>query len=51
MEGKGSLVFEGGEMPIQKADELFLPYHIPGLTVNGNTSIVFCHPEGVKYQF
>jgi mannose-6-phosphate isomerase len=51
MEGKGSLVFEGGEMPIQKGDELFLPYHVPGLTVNGNTSIVFCHPEGVKYKF
>lgn len=50
MDGKGSLTFEGGEMPIQKADELFLPYHIPGLTMNGDVSVVFCHPEGVKYE-
>lgn len=50
MEGKGSLAFGGGQMPIQKADELFLPYHIPELSVNGDVSIVFCHPEGVTYE-
>jgi mannose-6-phosphate isomerase len=50
MAGEGSLTFEGGEIPIRKADELFLPYHIPELAVNGNVSIVFCHPEGVRYE-
>jgi mannose-6-phosphate isomerase len=48
MDGKGSFAFEEGEMSIQKADEFFLPWHIPGLRLNGDVSVVFCHPEGVR---
>jgi mannose-6-phosphate isomerase len=51
LDGKGALVFEGGAMPIHKADELFFPYHIPGLVIDGNVSIVFCHPEGVAHEW
>lgn len=25
-------------------------YEISGLTVNGNVSVMFCHPEGVRYE-
>jgi mannose-6-phosphate isomerase len=49
LEGKGCLSFEGGEMAIQKADELFFPYQIPELAIQGNLSMMLCHPEGVTH--
>ena len=48
-EGSGNIAYDGGEMEIKKADEIFLPYNIPGAVINGeNLKIVFCHPEGVE---
>lgn len=44
--GEGTFRYDGGEMHVKKADELFLPYNIPGAILEGNISIVFCHPEG-----
>jgi len=49
LSGEGKIVFNGGEMPIRKADEIFLPYDIPGAKVIGDVKIVLCHPEGVTY--
>ena len=46
-EGNGSIAYDGGQMEIKKADEIFLPYHIPNAVISGeNLKIVFCHPEG-----
>jgi len=40
-------LYDGGEMEIKKADEVFLPYHIPEAAISGDRlKIVFCHPEG-----
>ena len=45
-EGNGVIKYEGGVMEIEKADEIFLPYHIPGALICGDyVKIVFCHPE------
>lgn len=49
LSGKGKIVFDGGEMDIAQADEIFLPYNIPGCKVVGDVKIVLCHPEGVQY--
>lgn len=46
LEGKGDLIFDGGKMSLNKADEVFLPYKIPGAAFEGNISLVLCHPEG-----
>lgn len=48
--GSGKLIFDGGEMPIHKADEVFIPYDVPGLCVEGDVTIVLCNPEGVTYE-
>ena len=48
--GSGKLVFDGGEMPIAKADEIFIPYDVPTLRAEGDVSIVLCNPEGVRYE-
>ena len=46
-EGNGKIMYDGGEMEIKKADEVFLPYHIPEAAISGDRlKIVFCHPEG-----
>lgn len=46
IDGKGVFQYNGGEMEVKKADEIFLPYNIPGARIKGNVSIIFCHPEG-----
>ena len=46
-EGNGSIIYDGGEMKIKKADEIFLPYYMPGAVISSDSvKIVFCHPEG-----
>ena len=47
-DGEGKLVWDGGEMTVSKADEIFLPYDIPGLKAEGGVRMVLCHPEGAR---
>ncbi len=47
--GEGKLLFDGGEMNIKKADEIFFPYNVPNLHVKGDCKIVLCNPEGVTF--
>lgn len=44
--GEGRILYEGGEMPVKRGDELFFPYDVPGAMVAGDVKIVLCHPEG-----
>jgi mannose-6-phosphate isomerase len=49
LEGEGSIRWQGGELPLRRGDEIFLPYHIPAAEFSGaNLSMVLCHPEGAK---
>jgi len=48
-DGNGKIKYDGGEIKIKKADEIFLPYNIPNAVITGDhVKIVFCHPEGAK---
>jgi len=47
LKGEGKLSFSDGEMKIGQGDEIFLPFNVPGARVEGNLTIVLCHPEGV----
>jgi mannose-6-phosphate isomerase len=49
LEGEGSLRWEGGEIPLRRGDEVFLPYRIDGAACSAGSpglSVVLCHPEG-----
>ncbi len=46
LEGEGTLIWEGGQMPISKAKELFFPQDIPGFRVRGKLKMILCNPEG-----
>ncbi|MDR0858840.1 MAG: hypothetical protein LBN97_07410 [Oscillospiraceae bacterium] len=48
LSGEGVITFDGGELPIKKGDELFLPYNIPGAAVTGDLSLILCYPEGTS---
>lgn len=48
--GEGRFVYGGGAMPLQQADEVFLPYAVPKLRAEGELEIILCHPEGVRYE-
>ncbi|MDR3138230.1 MAG: hypothetical protein LBT95_00990 [Treponema sp.] len=48
LEGSGTILFDGGTMPVKRGDEIFFPWHIPGAQVQGEFSLVLCHPEGAK---
>ena len=48
--GEGTLRYDGGELLIKKADELFIPYDVPGLRVEGDARLVLCNPEGATYD-
>ncbi len=48
LRGGGTLSYRGGSIQIRRGDELFLPFNIPGAAVEGDVSMVFCHPEGAK---
>jgi mannose-6-phosphate isomerase len=49
LEGEGSLRWDGGELPVRRGDELFLPYRIPGAAFSGpGLSVILCHPEGAN---
>lgn len=47
--GEGKLLFDGGEMPVSKAAEIFIPYDVPELRAQGEMTLILCHPEGVTY--
>ncbi|MCL2813680.1 MAG: class I mannose-6-phosphate isomerase [Oscillospiraceae bacterium] len=47
LKGDGKLCFGGGEMQINRGDEIFLPFNVPEAKVTGNAAIILCHPEGV----
>jgi mannose-6-phosphate isomerase len=49
LKGEGAITFEGGSLPVRSGDELFLPYNIPNVKVEGDISVVLCHPEGVTH--
>ena len=47
LEGSGIIRTVNSETQFNKADEIFLPYRMPGAEIIGdNVKIVFCHPEG-----
>lgn len=46
LEGRGKFTFEGGVMELRKGDEIFLPWNVPGLCLEGELSAVLCNPEG-----
>ena len=48
LRGEGAFHCERGSIALHQADELFLPYDIPGAVIEGDISVVFCHPEGAK---
>lgn len=50
LKGEGTISFEGGVLPVRQGDELFLPFSIPGAAVEGDLSLVLCHPEGVTHE-
>lgn len=50
LEGEGKLCWDGGEMAIGKAEELFIPAsakHIRLVPKDGKVKMVLCHPPGV----
>lgn len=47
--GEGKLTWDGGEMEISQAKELFFPVDIPNFCVEGNCKLVLCNPEGVEF--
>ena len=48
--GAGVLRWQGGEMPVKKADEIFIPFDVPRLRAAGDVTMVLCNPEGVTYE-
>ncbi len=48
-EGEGKLTWDGGEMPIKQAKELFFPVDVPNFRVSGKVKLVLCNPEGVVF--
>ena len=46
LEGSGKFVFEDGSLDLRKGDEVFLPWHIPALRLEGKASVILCNPEG-----
>jgi mannose-6-phosphate isomerase len=50
LEGSGKFTFIDGVMELRKGDEIFLPWNIQGLRLEGDISVIFCNPEGSKYE-
>ena len=51
LEGNGTMKWDGGEMSISKADEIFVPYGVKGLTFESDDStlkVVLCNPPMKK---
>jgi len=46
LKGEGAFHYQGGSAALKQADELFLPFNIPAAEIEGDVSVVFCHPEG-----
>jgi mannose-6-phosphate isomerase len=49
LKGSGGIYYKGGSFPIKQGDEIFLPFNIPEAQIEGDVSIVLCHPEGVDH--
>lgn len=49
LSGEGKLTWDGGEMDIKQADEIFFPYNIPDFKVTGEIKLILCNPEGVEF--
>jgi len=49
LKGEGKIKFSGGDMKIKQGDEIFLPFNVPDAKIEGNATVVLCHPEGVVY--
>ena len=47
LEGSGKFIFEESFLKLCKGDEVFLPSDIPGFSIEGDISMVFCNPQGV----
>jgi mannose-6-phosphate isomerase len=51
LEGEGSIRWQGGELPLHRGDEIFLPHSIANAefvsAAGKDLSMVLCHPEGV----
>ena len=52
VEGSGKLVYEGGEMELNRGDEIFLPYGFENAQVVSpeGVGIMWSHPPGAKHQ-
>lgn len=48
LDGEGTLLWDGGSMPITKGQELFFPVEIANFRVSGDVKLILCNPEGVK---
>ena len=44
-EGSGALKTPLGTLPLQRGTELFFPYDVPGMTLEGELTLVLCSPE------
>lgn len=49
LEGEGKLTWEGGELPLKKAQELFFPVDIPNFRIQGHARLILCNPEGAEF--
>ena len=49
LKGEGKICFDEGEMQIKQGDEIFFPFDVPGAKIEGDVTVVLCHPEGVVY--
>ena len=47
LKGEGQIKFCGGELKIKQGDEIFFPFNTPGAKIDGDVTVVLCHPEGV----
>ena len=51
LKGEGKISFDvgDGEMKVKQGDEIFFPYNVPGAKIEGDLTVILCHPEGVVY--
>lgn len=47
--GSGMLLWDGGSMEINRADELFFPVDIPDFRIRGDVKLILSNPGGVTF--
>ena len=47
-DGDGQMIYDEGALPLQRGDEVFLPWSVPGLRLKGNMTMVLCQPSYQK---